>query len=302
MNEFERSDLACEIADPNQGTEESGVAWKHRSAGTFHITELTVQTPQAATRLQKPMGRYLTVECGRIEHLSASEHRALCHLLAGEMRGMVQKATDKKVGAGLRVFVAGLGNRELTPDSIGPKTVDRLTVTRHLREHESELYHSVGCCELSALATGVLGQTGIETYELLRGAIGTVKPDVILAIDALSARSCDRLSSTVQLSDAGIAPGSGVGNHRRAITKESMEVPVLAIGVPTVVNSATLVWDALHKAGIEEVSEDLRRVLESGESFFVSPRESDLIAKSVTRLLARAIEIAFLGELAEMTE
>jgi spore protease len=134
-------------------------------------------------------------------------------------------------------------------------------------------------------------------FELLRGAVECVRPDVVLVIDALAARSCERLSRTVQLSDVGIAPGSGVGNHRCAITHETLGVPVIALGVPTVVNSATLVYDALHEAGIEEADGALQRVLETGKSFFVSPKESDVITKEFSTLLADAVSRAFLGEL-----
>ena len=292
MNSIERSDLACEIAG-NGKSLCYGAEWKTREVAGFSISELVISTKEASDVLEKPCGRYLTVECGRIDRLSASEGRALSHLLAGEIRGTVKRLTHKAIDSRLSVFVAGLGNADLTPDAIGPQTVRRLTATRHLRQYEGELYRMAGCSALSALAPGVLGQTGIETSELLRGAVNATHPDVIIVIDALTARSCDRLCATVQLSDTGIEPGSGVGNHRRAITYKSMGVPVIALGVPTVVNSATLVWDALHKAGIEGEDPRLREVLEKGKSFFVSPKESDLICESIAQLFARAIGIAF---------
>ena len=134
-----------------------------------------------------------------------------------------------------------------------------------------------------------------DALELLRGVVDCVKPNLILAVDALAARSCARLASTVQISDAGISPGSGVGNHRAPLTKETLGAPVIAMGVPTVVNSATLVYDALRQAGIEEIGESLQSVLESGKSFFVSPKDSDVITEEVARLLADAIREAFTG-------
>ena len=293
---MERSDLACEIAG-NGKTLCKGAEWRTREAAGFAISELIISTKEAADTLEKPCGQYLTIECGRIDLLSAGDHRALSHLLAGELRGTVKRLTHKAIDSNLSVFVAGLGNADLTPDAIGPQTMRRLTATRHLRQYERELYQSVGCSSLSALAPGVLGQTGIETSELLRGAVNATHPDVIIVIDALTARDCDRLCATIQLSDTGIEPGSGVGNHRRAITYKSMGVPVVALGVPTVVNSATLVWDALREAGIEGEDPRLREVLEKGKSFFVSPKESDLICESVAQLFARAIGLAFTEEL-----
>ena len=292
MNDLTRSDLACELAQ-NGKSLCAGAEWKTREAAGFAISELIVATKDAADTLGKPCGRYLTVECGRIDRMSASDHRALSHLLAGEIRGTVQRLTHKAIDSNLSVFVAGLGNADLTPDAIGPQTMRRLTATRHLRQYEKEIYRAVGCSSLSALSPGVLGQTGIETSELLRGAVNATHTDVIIVIDALTARSCDRLCATVQLSDTGIEPGSGVGNHRRAITYKSMGVPVIALGVPTVVNSATLVWDALEKAGISGEDPRLQTVLETGKSFFVSPKESDLICESIAQLFARAIGLAF---------
>lgn len=292
MNDFARSDLACELAG-NGKSLCTGADWKTREVAGFSVSELIISTKEAAEVLGKPCGRYLTVECGRIDRLSAGDQRALSHLLAGELRGTAQRLTHKAVDSNLSVFVAGLGNADLTPDAIGPQTMRRLTATRHLRQYEKELYRAAGCSSLSVLSPGVLGQTGIETSELLRGAVNSTHPDVIIAIDALTARSCDRLCATVQLSDTGIEPGSGVGNHRRAITYKSMGVPVIALGVPTVVNSATLVWDALQEAGIDGEDTRLQKVLESGKSFFVSPKESDLICESIAQLFARAIGLAF---------
>lgn len=298
MNDITRSDLACELAG-NGKSICAGAEWKTRDAAGFAISELIISTKEAADNLGKSCGHYLTVECGRIDRLSASDQRALAHLLAGELRGTVQRLTHKAVDTHLSVFVAGLGNADLTPDAIGPQTMRRLTATRHLRQYEKELYHAAGCSALSALAPGVLGQTGIETSELLRGAVNATHPDVIIVIDALTARSCDRLCATIQLSDTGIEPGSGVGNHRRAITYKSMGVPVIALGVPTVVNSATLVWDALREAGIDGEDPRLQKVLETGKSFFVSPKESDLICESIAQLFARAIGLAFTEGLIE---
>lgn len=294
MEQYTRTDLACEsLGDfPKKG---NSAKWQRNRVGRFRICRLKIDSQSAAEDFGKPMGVYVTVECGKIGRLSDGDSQLLTHLLAGELGGMSERLTGKRRDADFGVFVAGLGNAELTADAIGPKTVSRLTATRHLREHEGKLYREIGCSALSALAPGVLGQTGIETLELLRGAVRAVKPDVVLVVDALAARSCDRLASTVQITDSGISPGSGVGNHRAAITRETLGVPVITLGVPTVVNSATLVYDALQEAGIEEISEPLRKVLNSGKSFFVSPKECDVITEQVSKLLADSINTAFTG-------
>ena len=300
-NGYARSDLACESFGSVK-TAFPGTETRERSVCGVTFTQFRIVSEEAARTLEKPCGTYLTVECGRIDRLSKERREIIARLLAGELRGMAERLTGKRTGAELSVFVAGLGNIELTADAIGPMTIRKLTATRHLREHEDALFRSFGCASLSALAPGVLGQTGIETAELLLGAVGTVAPDIVIAVDALAARSCERLASTVQLSDAGILPGAGVGNRRAAINQSTLGVPVIALGVPTVVDSATLVYDALREAGIDAPDPKLSRVLESGKSFFVSPKESDLISARVSDLLSRSVALAFSGDLAADAE
>ena len=292
MDLYTQTDLACESVTPKE-MKKNGENLRQEQVGRFSVSELNIQNQESVNKIGKPKGKYITVDCGRIGILGDRDLLILEELLAEKLMEMAERLTGKQIDADFGVFVAGLGNAEMTADAVGPKTVGYLTATRHLREHEAALYRSIGCSELSALAPGVLGQTGIETLELLRGIVSYVNPNVVLVVDALAARSCNRLATTVQISDAGICPGSGVGNHRSAITKETLGVPVIALGVPTVVNSATLVYDALQEAGIRDICEPLRQVLENGKSFFVSPKDSDEIVESVSRLLAGAIGRAF---------
>ena len=294
--EYTRSDLACECM-PKETEGIEGMRQSQKQRGDFTVSFMQIESDAASSRLQKPKGCYITVECGRINTLSEDNRIFLAHLLSEELRTMAERLTGKEPDSDFEVFVAGLGNAELTADAIGPRTIRRLNATRHLREHEQYLYRIIGCCALSALAPGVLGQTGIETLELLKGTVEHVKPDLMIVVDALAARSCARLSSTIQITDAGISPGSGVGNHRSSITKETVGVPVVVLGVPTVVNSATLVYDALQAAGIEEIDPALENVLKSGCSFFVSPKECDVVTEQVSLLFSDAISMAFTGNL-----
>ena len=277
-----------------------GVTEKRHQVGAFTVTHMRIATAEAARLLEKEQGRYTTVELARrVDLLSGEERALLSHLLAGEIRASCRRLTGYFPHSDMQIFVAGLGNAELTADALGPMTVRGLVSTRHLSTQMPDLYHAVGCASLCALAPGVLGQTGIETLELLKNVCDVVSPQIVIVIDALAARSCARLAATVQITDTGISPGSGVGNHRSSISQKTLGAPVLAIGVPTVVNSSTLVWDALSKAGISTCDEGLHRVLREGESFFVSPKESDLICARMSSVLSRALGLAFLGELAE---
>jgi len=291
--EYTRTDLACEWSGSrplSEGTESLVRAW---SGGK--VQTLTITSEDAARRFGRPRGQYVTVNCGKIWEMSSEGRCTLEEEIAGVLCEMLRRETGKAIGGGLSVLVVGLGNREITADAIGPAAVDELLVTRHLKDREPDIFARMDCCAVSALAPGVLGQTGMEAAEVVAGAVRRSRPDAIVAIDALAARSCDRLACTVQLSDTGIAPGSGIGNDRCALTRESMGIPVIALGIPTVVDSSTLVYDALARAEIERVDERLQRILENGRRFYVSPKEADVITRRTATVLARAINRALVG-------
>ena len=293
MEDYSRSDLACESGGIRRDGGLPEDVYREEEIDGFSVARLHIKDEGYAEMLGKPCGKYVTVSCEKIWLMEEETLRRLAALLAEELRRMCVLISGKQVDRGFGVLVAGLGNSDITPDAIGPDSVRKLNVTRHLRAIDERLYDTVGRCEISAVFPGVLGQTGIETVELIRGAVENAHPDVVLAIDALAARSCERLAATVQLSDNGINPGSGIGNNRKAICRKTVGVPVIALGVPTVVNSSTLVYDALRQAGIDEIRPALRRVLENGRSFFVSPKESDVISDRVSTLIAEAVDMAF---------
>lgn len=290
------SDLACELFGVDPGGDEVPRVMT-RQVGRIRIERIHIQTDAAAKRLQRPPGTYITFACERLDRIVTEDREMLCRLLAGELRGMAERLSGKRPDGGFDVFVAGLGNADLTADAIGPKTVKRLPVTRQLRNDGTEWYREIGCSAVSALAPGVSGQTGMESLDILRGIAERVRPDLVVIVDALAARSCGRLASTVQLTDAGISPGSGVGQHRTAVNLQTLGVPVIVLGVPTVVNSAVLVYDVMHRAGIRTLDDALRRSLEDGRCFFVSPKECDVICEHAAEILAEAITLAFGGTL-----
>lgn len=280
-----RTDLASESVMNTEETVSSGVEFRRKNRNGFDFQYMDIKTERASELTGKSKGLYITAEIGRVWLMGDEEKRLAEEAVAEDIRSFMPKASS--------VLTVGLGNRDITADALGPKTVDGLLVTRHIKEYKPDIFEKIGQREMSALCPGVVGQTGIETFELIEGAVKRVCPDLVIVIDALAARSVDRLATTVQISDTGIAPGSGIGNKRRRIDRESLGVPVLAVGVPTVVDSATLVYDALGRAGIEETSEELERVLENSRSFFVSLKESDVAVSESARLLANAINYAF---------
>ncbi len=296
-NSFTHSDLAFEKRTVLPNTDdawqrEHGIEYEEKTEDGIGIATLEVTSDEGAELLGKPRGKYITVFCGKLRSLEAWELERLQRLVAKYIRTLTCSLLGHELTEDTGVLVVGLGNRQITSDAIGPKTADKMIVTRHIRHADGEVWRELGMCEVSALAPGVLGQTGIETVELVRGAVKNVSPSLVIVIDALAARSCDRLAATVQLSDTGIEPGSGIGNRRKAIDKKTLGIPVLSIGVPTVVASSTLVYDALSSAGISDISEELRGVLENGRGFFVSPGDADVICEEMTDLLAGSIDTA----------
>lgn len=285
-----RSDLAREC-----GCEENtqGVRVLRSEACGHEILRVQIKTEEAARRIGKPCGRYVTVSCNRSLYGGERESEELRRVLAVEIREMAGRMVGKRIDNAFSVLVIGLGNRDMTPDALGPQTVQHISVTRlETREDCMLSLHAQPCC-LSALATGVSCQTGLDTVEIVRGVVAVTKPDLVLAVDALAARQTEHLGDTVQLSDAGIQPGSGIGGGRPSLTAKTVGVPVLAIGVPTVVETETLVKDALVRFGIDESMPEFADLVCHGKSFFVTPKEIDLLVPSLAALLAGSIEKAF---------
>ena len=286
---FSRSDLAAECGFAG----DVGVLTDEREAGGCHILRVHVREEEAAGRLSKPPGHYVTVTCGNVQKLDEAGFARVQRALAVELREMACRMTGKSIGPGFRVLAAGLGNARIMADAVGPETVRRLSVTRHVRRYDGALFSTLGLCEIAAICPGVTGQTGMETVEVVRGAAENVRPDLVVAIDALAARSVERLCGTVQLADTGIHPGSGVGNDRKALNEQTVGFPVLGLGVPTVVEAATLVADAMEAAGMTPDHNALTGALRGGRGFFVAPGQVDLLVPTVGALLAAAFEKAF---------
>lgn len=283
-----RTDLACESAPPREG---EGIRFRAYSLHGISVEEMQILPGRGEEESGRSAGHYATLHCGKIWLLDREELLRAQKATSEILRQFLTQALGHLPGKDTGVLVAGLGNRFITPDSIGPRTADLVTVTNHAKAEE-HLFSLLRCVRVSAFSPGVLGQTGFEAASLITEAAKTADADAIVAVDALAARSTTRLAATIQISDTGIRPGSGIGNCRTAVTKRETGLPVIALGVPTVVDSATLVWDALERAGITDPDAELRRVLDNERSFIVSPKESDVIAASVSELLSGAINRA----------
>ena len=290
---YDKTDLACEMRSPVRGEGVPGVRTEEKTVHGTEILLTEVSPGEGERRSGRAAGQYVTVFTGQFWLKGAEEYEATLQALAEHLRKMAECALPHKPIRDLKLLVAGLGNRFITSDALGPLTVDRLIATRHIREADQRLFRLIGHAELSLIAPGVVGQTGFEAAEMVLGAARCAKPDLILVIDALAARSCHRLGTTVQLSNRGIMPGSGIGNHRQSIDRETMGVPVFSLGIPTVVSSSALIHEALTEAELPTEGETLTTLLNDGESFFVSPKDCDTVVAEGARLFADAIGLAF---------
>lgn len=292
-----RTDLALEAHEINaQAGREDGIRTEEDTIDGFSITTVHVGEGEGERLAKKKAGTYINVDVGKSWLLASEGFAALVALLAGQLRKLFPADFS---GTAL---VVGLGNYDITADSIGPKAVEKVVVTRHLRTLNPQLYESAGFGDLCAFAPGVLGQTGMESAEIVRSIVEAVRPSLIVAIDALASRRLARLATTVQLCDTGIYPGAGVSNRRSELSAETLGVPVISIGVPTVVDAATLAYDLLGENADEKTAAAL--LAGDGKDMFITLKESDVITKQTARLLGFAINRAFHGELSveEMEE
>lgn len=294
-----RTDLALEMRESfkEDNVEIKGVKLEkiRNRRKDIGVTSVVIEDEQGSRAMRKPIGRYITIEAPRLNEEDEDYHRPLSNEISKYIDELAEGLEHKSV------LIAGLGNREVTPDSLGPKVIDNLFVTRHLiREFGQEFKEQNKMEVMSAIAPGVMAQTGMESGEILHGVIMETKPDLVIVIDALAARSIKRLNTTVQISDTGISPGSGVGNNRKALNKESLGIPVISLGVPTVVDAATIIDDSmqemLYSQGFSE--DEISRFLGEMENptlrnMFVTPKNIDESMKRISFTISEALNQCF---------
>lgn len=295
MNTHIRTDLAMEAKESLTHTpfETEGIKVEEHSDRISRITITTVQilTENAAASIGKPKGRYVTLESARMEEDDPKHQEQLCKTLAECLKSFCPHKENRQSPAS--ILVVGLGNRNITPDCLGPSAVDKLMISRHLfREYGQSAFEQPAPYLLSAIVPGVMAQTGMESLEIIKGITKEAKPDLCIIIDALASRSIRRLGRTIQISDTGIHPGSGVGNHRNGISEETLGIPVLSLGIPTVVDAATIVFDTLTEASFQE-SAIHSLLLPSLHSMFVTPKDIDATITRLSTILSEGINLAF---------
>lgn len=308
-----RTDLALEEKErfESDNVEIQGVVLEEEydEEREIKVTTVKIQTENGAKAMGKPVGTYITMEAPNMAVPDEDYHEEISKELAKFLEKFVKEKEEYSV------LVVGLGNRQVTPDALGPYVVDNLNITRHIvREYGKYAMGEDSVNLVSAIVPGVMAQTGMETMEIIKGVVEETEPDMIIAVDALAARSSRRLNRTIQIADTGINPGSGVGNHRNAITRETVGIPVIAIGVPTVVDAATIVNDTMENLiAALETSETLRGVglvlqgYNAAEKYefirelisphlnglFVTPKDIDETVKRISYTISEALNILF---------
>lgn len=277
-----RTDLALERCEFLGKKSINGVAIETFEATKAKVTRIDVLNEEGAEIVGKPVGRYVTVEVTPFAKHAQFIDDSLS-AVAEEIKRLIPEKGS--------VLVAGLGNMKITPDALGPKCASMIFATRHIT---GELLKATGLSGLrcvSAFSTGVMGETGAESGEMIKGVVDILKPDLVITIDALAARNVDRLGTTIQMCNTGIIPGSGVGNSRQEISEKTVGVPVISIGVPTVVDAATLILDC-GGSGVDE-----QDIIEQAGSMMVTPREIDLMIERAAKLTSLALNCALQPEI-----
>lgn len=307
---YERTDMAIESSALfNKKTDEiqklDGVEVIEEKHRDIHLTKVIITNEDGEKSIGKPIGEYITIDLPGFVNLDDEFKTNIIKIISSNLKNILAD----KMNSG--VFVVGLGNKKITPDALGPKVVEGINVTRHLYDEATHLIDDTNT-SACAISPGVLGITGIETAEIIKGIVDKIKPSVVICIDALATRSIHRLSSSVQISNTGITPGAGVGNRRHTINESTLGVPVIAIGVPTVIDGATIVNDSMSmlieainnfsseksKGFIEKMDREHRYALVSEilkpyeTSLIVTPKEVDLIIEETAMIISSAINYA----------
>ncbi len=306
-----RTDLAVEARElytKDSGREVPGVKVDvDNEEDGINITTVKVENNEGSKIMGKEIGTYITIDAPGIKHYDADFHDSLSKSLAKQLVKVIDIDNDQTT------LVVGLGNWNVTPDSLGPKVISKLMITRHLKKYIPDQIEE-GINPVCAVSPGVLGLTGIETAEIIQGIAAKIKPDIVIVIDALASRKMERVATTIQIGDTGINPGSGVGNKRMGLTKESLGVPVIAIGVPTVVDAATMANDTidfmidslLEQSRDNEGFYNMLKNVNKDEKYvmikevlspyvgnlIVTPKEIDSLIEDISKIIANGINVA----------
>ena len=290
-----RTDLAVEAHElARKSNKLDGVLYKEENICGFSMTRVEILNEHSAEITGKPCGKYLTLHTGMPwNDTSDSLIRA-----SKAVASLVRELIDNTSASSSAILVAGLGNVTITADAIGPKSLEHVIVSRHIKTSSPALFSELGLFDIAAISPGVLSQTGVETTEIIKSLVDRISPSAVIAIDSLASKNLERLVTTIQLSDTGISPGSGMGNRRTALNIDTLGVPVISIGIPTVVDAGALAFDIIEKysKGKPEHKDFIQDIFNENEQdlkYFVTPKDADLIISCLAKVIGYGINLAF---------
>ncbi len=280
------TDLAVESKEfISKKSDIDGVKSEEFTDNGFNVTKIDITTKEAAERLSKDIGTYITIELNNVTNIS--DIKEITEVIKRQLENLFPNKKFKNA------LIAGLGNRDMTPDALGPLTTDNTLVTRHLKDVLPDYFKNDLLNTVSCVSPGVLGKTGIETVESIKGMVEKINPDIVIVVDALASRGIKRLTNTIQMSNTGLCPGGGVGNKRKEISKNTLGTEVLSIGVPTVVDVASLSYDILSILNDSDIDSHHRQITDTltqnNDNFLVSVNDIDEIIQKLSKILGFSI-------------
>lgn len=291
VNMFFRTDMALERRDlykkANKLEEIEGIECEEDTVDDIAITRVKITNERGEEALQRKQGEYITIDIKKITNITTEKEQKIIDVFSKELSKLIDKHINKKE----EILIVGLGNELATPDSLGAKVVQNVEITRHIKLFLPDAIDK-NTRTISAITPGVLGTTGIETIEIVKGIVDNVKPKLIIAIDSLCSKKIDRINRSIQISDTGIVPGGGVGNRQEELSIKTLGIPVIGLGVPTVLDAATIVIDTLNACKIEVSEEEiLNEMMLNNFNFIVTPKEIDSLIENMATIVSEGINM-----------
>lgn len=289
---FFRTDMAVERRDlykiTNKIQEINGIECEEEKINDMNITRVKITNKEGEKALQRKIGEYITIDIKRLNNITIEKEDEIVETFSKELSRIV----DNHISKNEEILIVGLGNLYATPDSLGSKVVQNIEITRHIKIYLPNAIDQ-NTRSVSAITPGVLGTTGIETIEIVRGIVDNVKPKLVIAIDSLCSKNIDRINKSIQISDTGIIPGGGVGNRQEELSQETLGIPVIGIGIPTVLDAATIVLDALEVCEVEyNENEIISKMKLNNFDFIVTPKEIDDLIDNMSVIIGEGINSA----------
>jgi len=285
-----RTDMAVERRDLYRNAnkledEIKGIECSEQLIDDIVITTVEILDEEGEKALEKKKGTYITIDTKKINNISEEKEEVIISTFSKEILKIVEKHVKKED----EILIIGLGNLHSTPDALGSRVVENIEITRHIKIYLPQ-YIDKNARSVCAISPGVLGTTGIESFEIVKGIVDNIKPSIIIVIDSLCSKNINRINKSIQIADTGIVPGGGVGNEREALTEETLGIPVIAVGIPTVLDAATIVIDTMNICNISIKEEEIIKTMELNNfNFIVTPKEIDELIENMSNIISEGI-------------